>query len=85
MIRFIQNLYRKWQYQGAVMTPKGECFRRYCEKYVENEQPDFIKDYEDTIDTIRLQIAEKDGVKFTNKEIAELILTYFEEYFPQGC
>lgn len=80
MIRKLKSLWNKYIiYRGVELTPKGKCFKEYCEKIVSNNLDNTIESYEDFIYNIQ-EILIKDHRLFLDRiEAAEFILKSYEE------
>ena len=80
MIRKLKKFWNKHvRYRGAELTPKGECFRRYCKQVVNDTSFNTISAYEEFIVQIQQMLSIEFGIVFDRKEAAEFILSVYEE------
>lgn len=79
----IKQIKRFWdkniKYRNAKLTPKGECFKKYCEKIYNNSLDSQIEAYEDFIWHIRDIVIEECNLLLTREETVELILKSYQE------
>ena len=80
MIRKLKKLWNKYiVYRGVQLTPKGECFKQYCEQIQDNTLISTIESYEDILNEIRDILIEDYDIVLDRKEIAQFILYTYEE------
>lgn len=80
MLRKIKRFWNKnIVYRNAQLTPKGKCFKNYCEKIYSNTLESKIEAYEDFIWYIRDLVIEDYGLVLSREESVELILKSYEE------
>lgn len=79
MLEKIKHLWNRYKYKGAELTPKGQCFKHYCEQIYDDTLESTISAYEDFLWYIRDLVAEDFGLLLDKKETAEFILKSYEE------
>ena len=80
MLRKLRKFWNKnIRYRNAQLTPKGSCFKNYCEKIYNNTLESKIEAYEDFIWYIRDLVIEEYGLVLSREESVELILKSYEE------
>lgn len=79
-LRKIKKFIRKnVVYKDVELTPKGECFKNYCESILKQEVEGKIMAYEELLDYFRLMIAENFGMVLDREDTAEFILEAYKE------
>ena len=80
MIRKLKWLWNKYiVYRGAELTPKGECFKKYCEQIVDDTLNNYIGSYEDFIYYIQELLTVDHNLVLNRKETAEFIINTYKE------
>lgn len=80
MLRQLKRLWNKHiVYKDAKLTPKGECFKSYCEQIVNKNLKNRLAAYEEFIYHIAYMVAEDYGIILNREETAEFILASYEE------
>ena len=80
MIRKLKSFWNKHvKYRKAQLTPKGECFKRYCEQISNDILENEISSYEDFLWYLGNILLEEYDIKFDREEVAEFILMTYEE------
>lgn len=80
MIKSLKSFWNKnIKYRNAQLTPKGECFKKYCENINSSSLNSKISAYEDFIYYIKDMIEEECSLSLTREETVELILKSYQE------
>lgn len=80
MIKKLRSLWNKHvKYKGVSLTPKGECFKEYCEQIVNDTLNDSIQSYEDILYDTQDILLKDHKIFLDRKEAAEFILATYEE------
>ena len=80
MIRKLKSFWNKnIKYRNAELTPKGECFKKYCEDINSSSLESTISAYEDFIFYIMHLIKEEYNILLSREETVEFILKSYQE------
>lgn len=82
-MNIIQNI-KKWVRRNSLeLTPRGECLARYCNSLTKGNE-NHIEAYDQTIYYIKSLLEEKYHTELSFNETAELMSSYFSDYFDIG-
>lgn len=80
MLRKLKKLWNKYVvYRGIELTPKGECFKHYCEQVRDNTLLTTIESYEDFIRYIQELLIVDHKIYLNRNATVEFILATYEE------
>ena len=80
MIKKLTRLWNKYVvYKGIKLTPKGECFKNYCQQIVDEILNTNIESYEEFIYYIQTLLEHDHNIVLGRKETAEFILEAYKE------